>query len=90
MRTRPLLHEVTLQSSDNVSLSHAYYSRLIHINPTCWTIYCSLEIILEWELYIGLESKANVLCKSIASKYCNIQFDMNYIQKIHYRQQLGL
>jgi len=39
----------------------------------------SFEIVLEWELSIGLEFKFNVLCKSIVSK--NIQSNMNYILK---------
>jgi len=50
---------------------------IIHIRPSCWTIYRLFEIIHERELSIGLEFKSNVLYKSIASK--NIQSDMNYV-----------
>ena len=59
-------------------------TRLIHIYPINWIIYCSFEIFLERKLSIGLEFKANVLCKSIASK--NIQSDMNYIFKMSNRR----
>jgi len=62
-----------------MSLSKPLHSRLIHISLSYWTIYRSLEIILEWELSIGFEFKSNVLCKTIASK--NIHSDMNYILK---------
>ena len=54
-------------------------TRLVHVSPIYWIIFCSFEIILERKLSIGLEFKVNVLCKSIASK--NIQSDMNYILK---------
>jgi len=44
-------------------------TRLIHINPNYyWTILRFFEIILELELFTGLEFKSNVLFKSIASK----------------------
>jgi len=36
-------------------------TRLIHISPSCWTIYRSFEIILEMELSPGLDFKSNVL-----------------------------
>jgi len=49
--------------------------RLIHISPSCQTVYRSFKIILEWVLSIGLEFKSNVLCKPIASK--KIQSDIN-------------
>jgi len=39
-------------------------TRLIHSSPSYWAI----EIILNWELSIGLEFKANILGKSTASK----------------------
>jgi len=52
-------------------------TRLVHVSPIYWIIFCSFEIILERKLSIGLEFKVNVLCKSIASR--NIQSDMNYI-----------
>jgi len=54
-------------------------TRLIDFSPSYWTIFCSFEIILKWELSIGVDFKVNVLCKSIASR--NIQCDMNYIFK---------
>jgi len=54
-------------------------TRLIHISPSCWTIYRSFEIILKMELSTGLDFKSNVLYKSIASK--NIQTNMNYVLK---------
>jgi len=38
-------------------------TRPIYISPIYWIIFCSFEIILERELSIGLELKANVLCK---------------------------
>jgi len=53
---------------------------LIHISPGCWTIYRLFEILLEMELFTGLDFKSNVLYKSIASK--EIQSDMNYVLKI--------
>ena len=54
-------------------------TRLIHISPSCWTIYRSFEIT-KWELSIGLDFKSNILYKSTPSKI--IQFDMNYVLKI--------
>jgi len=52
-------------------------TRLIHISPSCWTIYRLFEIILERELSTGLDFNLNVLGKYIASK--NIQSEMNYV-----------
>ena len=46
---------------------------LIHISPSCQTVYRSFEIILQWVLSIGLKFKSNVLCKPIASKKHSIQ-----------------
>jgi len=40
-------------------------TRLIHTSPTYWTIYRSFEVILEWEPFIGLELKSNVICKYV-------------------------
>jgi len=54
-------------------------TRLIDCSLSYWTIFCSFEIILKWELSIGVEFKVNVLCESIALR--NIQCDMNYIYK---------
>ena len=48
----------------------AAYTSLIHISPSCWTIYRSFDIILERELSIGLDFKSK-----------NIQSDMNYALK---------
>jgi len=51
--------------------------RLIHISPSCQTIYRSFEFILERVLSIGLEFKSNVLCKPIASKKHSIKYELN-------------
>jgi len=40
-----------------------------------------VKLFSKWKLYIGLEFKFNVLCKSIASKK-NVQCAINYIKKI--------
>jgi len=62
---------------------------LIHISPSCWTIFYSFEIILKMGTPHKLEFKFNVLYKSIASK--NIQSDTNYISKNTFTaRQLGL
>jgi len=87
MRTRPLLRNVRHRAV--VTPVSPLRIRLNHVNSSYWIIYRSLEIILAWELSIGMEFKSNVLYKSIASK--NIQSDMNYIFKIlNCRGQLGL
>jgi len=52
-------------------------TRLIHISRVTGQFIVRLKLFSKWELSIGLESKANVAYKSIASK--NIQFDMNYM-----------
>jgi len=54
-------------------------TRLIHINPSYWTIYRSFEIILEMGTVDWLDFISNVLYKSIASK--NIQSNLNYVLK---------
>jgi len=38
-------------------------TRLIYNSPSYWTVDRSFEIILEWELSIGLEFKCSVLGK---------------------------
>jgi len=54
-------------------------TRLLHIIPSCWTIYCSFEIILEMRTvhWIGIQIQCSI--KSISLK--NIYSDMNYISK---------
>jgi len=56
------------------------HTRFIHYSLSHWTIYRSFEIIIEWELPMGLKFKLNVLCKSIFKKH--IQTDMTYILKM--------
>jgi len=52
-------------------------TRLIHINPSCWTIYPSFEIILEMGIvhWIGLEIQ------------CSIQ--IHFFKKHSVRYELG-
>jgi len=64
-------------------------TRLIHITPSYWTIYYSLEIILKMGTvhWIGLQIQCSVQI------YCfkNIQSDMNYKFKVlNCIGQLGL
>jgi len=66
MRTCPLLRE--LRHKAMITPVSPLRARLIHISSSYWTILCSFEIILEWELSIALEFQVNLLCKSIASK----------------------
>jgi len=67
-------------------------TRLVRMSPRCWTIFRSFEIILKWELSIGLEFKLNALWQGSTPTVCgpmfyaihcfkNIQFGMNYIWK---------
>ena len=36
-------------------------TRLTHISPSYWNIYCLFEVILEGGLFTGLEFKLNIL-----------------------------
>jgi len=56
-------------------------TRLIHINTSYWTIFRAFEIILKWELSIGLELIFNVLYKSIASKKKTFNLIKSYVKK---------
>jgi len=47
-------------------------NRLINISRGYWTIFRPFEIVLEWELSLGLEFKSNILCKPIVSKTFNL------------------
>jgi len=53
MKTCPLLHKVCHRAI--IMPVTPQHTRLIHINPSYWRIYCSFEIILKWELSIGSE-----------------------------------
>jgi len=65
-------------------------TRLIHIiTRVAVQFYASFEIILEWELSIGLEFKSNVLCKSIASKIFNLIWII-FLKLLNRGWQLGL
>jgi len=75
MRTCPLLRKARHKAM--ITPVSPLRTRRIYISQICWTIYCSFEINLEWELSIRLEFKFYVLCKPIALK--NIQCDINYI-----------
>jgi len=77
MRTCALLRK--LRHKAMITPVSPLRTRLVHVSPIYWIIFCSFEIILERKLSIGLEFKVIVLCKSIASR--NIQSDMNYILK---------
>jgi len=68
---------VTMNAKFSWELLHCVH-RLIHISPSYWTFYRSFEIILEWELSIGLQFKFNVLCKSIASKKHSIWYELYF------------
>jgi len=65
-------------------------TRLIHIiTRVAVQFYASFEIILEWELSIGLEFKSHVLCKSIASKIFNLIWII-FLKLLNRGWQLGL
>jgi len=53
MITSPLLGNVRHIAIDNDSKSSAY--TLIHISPSCWTIYDSFELFSKSKLPIGLD-----------------------------------
>jgi len=61
MRTRPLLRNIRHRVM--ITPVNLQRTRLIHISPSCRTIYRSFEIILQWVPSIGLEFKSNVLCQ---------------------------
>jgi len=75
MRTCPLLlnthHRTMITPLDPL------HTRLIHISPSCWTLYRSFEIILEWGSSNGLEFNSNVIWKAIASKKYSIWYELN-------------
>jgi len=58
MRTCRLLHN--LRHRAMIAPVSPQRTRIIHISPSYWTIFCSFGIILEWELSIGLEFKFSV------------------------------
>ena len=76
MKTRPLLRDVRHRAM--IAPVSSLRNRIIHINPSYWTIYRSFEIILEWKLSIGLEFDSNVPSKFIASKKHSIWYDTVY------------
>ena len=78
MITSPLMSNVCQRAM--ITPVSPLLTSLIHISLGCWTIYRLFEILLEMELFTGLDFKSNVLYKSIASK--EIQSDMNYVLKI--------
>ena len=86
MRTRLLLCNER-HGARIVPVVSPLHTRLIRISPSCWTIFRSFEIILEWELPTTLEFKFNFPWKPISSK--NIQSVMKNIWK-SCRGQLGL
>jgi len=87
MITSPLLSNV--RHSAMITPVSPRLTRLIHINPSCWRIYRSFEIILEIEQFLRKDFKTNVIYKSIVSK--NVQSDMTYVSKIlNCIRQLGL
>ena len=64
--------------------------RLIHISPSYWTVYRSLEIILECVLSIGLEFKSKCSMQThCTSKKHSIWYELNW-KTINCRGQLGL
>jgi len=60
MRTHPLLHNLCHRVM--IMPVGPLHTRLIHISLSYWTIYQLFEIILKWELSIGMEFKPNVIC----------------------------
>ena len=66
MITSPLLSNV--RHSAMITPVSPRLTRLIHINPSCWRIYRSFEIILEIEQFLRKDFKTNVIYKSIVSK----------------------
>jgi len=64
MKTPPLLSNVRHRSM--ITPESPLSTRLIHISPSCWTIFYSFEVILK-------------MGKFIASK--KIQSDMDYVSK---------
>jgi len=53
MRTRSLLQNKRHRTM--ITPISPLRTRLIHIILSCWTIFRSFEIILDWELSIGME-----------------------------------
>jgi len=93
MVTSPLLSNVHHRAM--ITPISLLLTRLIHISPSCWTIYCSSEVILDMGTYLGLDLKSNIqlytIYKSIASRH--IQSDTNYVSKntvLNCTGQLGL
>ena len=79
MITYPLLSNVHHRAM--ITPVSLLLTRLVHISPSCWTIYRSSESILEMGnvSWIGLQIQCSTVYKSIASKH--IQSDMNYVLK---------
>jgi len=51
-------------------------TRLIHISPSCWTIYRSFEIILEMGTVHGIELQIQCSIQTIASKKHSVQYEL--------------
>jgi len=58
MVTSPLLSNVHHRAM--ITPISLLLTRLIHISPSCWTIYCSSEVILDMGTYLGLDLKSNI------------------------------
>jgi len=73
MITSPLLSNTRHRVM--ITLVNHPLTRLIHISPSCWTIY-RLKLFSKWELSIGLNVKSYVLYKSIASKKHSVRYEL--------------
>jgi len=64
-----------------VPVISSLHTRLIRISPSCWTIFRSFEIILEWELPTALEFEFNFPRKSHFFKKHSIWYE-EYLKKL--------
>jgi len=68
MVTSPLLSNVHHRAM--ITPINLLLTRLIHISPSCWTIYCSSEVILDMGTYLGLDLKSNIQLYNYIQIHC--------------------
>jgi len=73
MITSPLLSDV--HHGAMITPLSPLLTRLIHISPSCWAIYCLFEIITVRWIGLQIQSSIQIHC------FQNIQSYMNYVLK---------